>query len=172
MREGSLKEAVARTNPDAHWCNCETLMGKGALYVAPEFAPHIRAVLTALPFDITEKLMELKVAFLAVEKSTHGLNLGLPSPLHAHPTSDSHPKFHTHPGGKILYFSPLLIDTSPEQIRFTIAHEIAHAVLSHTDDSPKDKDKRQERQADKLAERWGFKRPPTVPSADVRSDLS
>ena len=29
-----------------------------------------------------------------------------------------------------MYLSPLLIDRSEEHIRFTIAHEIAHAVLS------------------------------------------
>jgi predicted metal-dependent peptidase len=68
--------------------------------------------------------------------------------------------------GKILYFSPLLFDASQEQIRFTIAHEIAHVVLRHLDDSPNARDtgERQERDADAFAEQWGFKRPPTVPS--------
>jgi len=45
-------------------------------------------------------------------------------------TSKSRHHLQTHPGGKIVYLSPLLIDRSEEHIRFTIAHEIAHAVLS------------------------------------------
>jgi hypothetical protein len=66
MHEKSIEEMVAENEAGSHQYNCDTLMGNGALHVSPEFAPHIRAVLTALPFDINEKLMELKVAFLAV----------------------------------------------------------------------------------------------------------
>ena len=165
IREKSIEEMVARNKAGSHEYNCETLMGKGALHVAPKFAPHIRAVLNALPLDATEKLMDLKVAFLAVDESIRGLDLDLPATLHAHPISGSHPNMHAHPGGKLLYFSPLLLNAPQEEIRFTIAHEVAHVVLSHTDDySPNSRDtgERQERDADSLAEHWGFKRPGSV----------
>lgn len=168
--EESNEKIPARNRAEAHEYNCETLMGKGALHVSREFAPHICAVLTALPFDITEKLMELRVAFLAVGKLLHALDLDLPETLHAHPAPGPHPhlNLHTHSGGKLLYLSPLLLDTSREQIRFTIAHEIAHAVLGHKEpfsENTQDIRERQEREADELAEHWGFKRPPTVPAA-------
>jgi Acyl-CoA dehydrogenase, N-terminal domain/Peptidase family M48 len=106
-------------------------------------------------------------AILAVETSFHGLVLDLPATVHAHPVSDSHANMHTHPGGKVLAFSPLLFDAPQDEIRFTIAHEIAHVVLCHTDDSPNARNtgRRQERDADSLAEQWGFMRPPTVPAA-------
>jgi hypothetical protein len=163
MHEKSIEEMVAENEAGSHQYNCDTLMGNGALHVSPEFAPHIRAVLTALPFDINEKLMELKVAFLAVDKSLKGLHLDLPPTLHANPTSGPPLNLHTHPGGKLLYFSPLLLETSKEEIRFTIAHEIAHAVLGDPPDSSqnaKATGERQEGEADELAQRWGFKRPP------------
>jgi Zn-dependent protease with chaperone function len=144
-------------------------MGKGALHVSPEFAPHIWAVLIALPPEITENLVELRVAFLAVGKLLHALHLDLPETLHAHAApGPPHLNLHTHPGGKLLYLSPLLLDTSREQIRFTIAHEIAHAVLGDPEDvaqNAQDTAKGQEQEADELAERWGFKRPSTVPAA-------
>ena len=166
----SIQEMVARNMAGSREYNCETLMGNAALHVSPEFAPHIRAVLTVLPFDITEKLMDLKLAFLAVGKSIKGLEIDLPPTIHAHLTPGPHPhlNLHTHPGGKLLYLSPLLLDTSKEQIRFTIAHEIAHAVLGHTEDfseNAQDIAERQERDADELAQGWGFKRPPTVQAA-------
>lgn len=157
-----------RNMAGSHLYNCETLVMGRALHVAPEFAPYIRAVLVNLPSDVKEKLMELEVVFLAVEKSLHGLVLTLPSTLHAHPiTAARFPNLHTHPGGKVVYFSPLLFESSPERIRFTIAHEIAHVVLGHTDDfSPNAQEiaKRQEQEADEQAERWGFERPSTVPA--------
>ena len=172
MPEESMEEMVAKNMAGSHEYNCETLMGNRALHVSPEFAPHIRAVLSALPFDITERLMELKVAFLAVDKFIKALNLDLPPTIHAHSTSGAPLNLHTHPGGQLLYFSPLLFDTSTEQIHFTIAHEIAHAVLGHTEDfseSAQDIAERQERDADELAQGWGFKRPPTVPAASCLS---
>jgi uncharacterized protein DUF955 len=174
MPDESSEEIVANNMAGSHEYNCETLMGNRALHVSPEFAPHLRAVLSALPFEITEKLMELELAFLAVGKSIDGLELDLPPTLHAHPTPGPHLhlNLHTHPGGKLLYFSPLLLDKSREQIRFTIAHEIAHAVLGHSPDSSqnaKATGERQEGDADELAQRWGFKRPPTVPAASCLS---
>ena len=120
----------------------------------------------ALPLDVTDKLLTMEVLFLAVEKSFHGLVLDLPPTLHAHPITDSGtPNLHTHPGGMIVHLSPLLFDESQEQIRFTIATEIAHAVRVHTDEgSPNawDTGRQQEQEADELAEQWGFERPPTV----------
>jgi IrrE N-terminal-like domain len=174
MPEESMDEMVAKNKAGSHEYNCETLMGNGALHVSPEFAAHILAVLTALPFDITEKLMELQVAILAVGKTINGLVLDLPPTIHAHPTPGPYPhlNLHTHPGGKLLYFSPFLLETSKEEIRFTIAHEIAHAVLGDPPDSSqnaKATGERQEGEADELAQGWGFKRPPTVPAASYRS---
>jgi len=153
----SGEERAKRQNAEAHKYNCETLVWEDALYVAPEFAAYIYDVLNALPPDVTAKLMDLKVRFLAAEENLLGLKLELPSSNHAYPNSDSHDRFFTHPGGKLLYFSPLLFEKSQEQILFTIAHEIAHAVLDTDDFSP-----REEGEADKMAEQWGFKRPPTV----------
>lgn len=170
--EESMEEIPARNKAEAHEYNCETLMGNRAVHVSPEFAPHLRAVLSALPFDITEKLMELEVAFLAVDKFIHALNLDLPPTIHANSTSGAPLNLHTHPGGQLLYFSPLLFDKSTEQLRFTIAHEIAHAVLGHTPDSSQNaraKAERQEQDADELAQRWGFKRPPAVAAASCLS---
>jgi len=159
--EESIKKKQARARAEAHESNCEMLMeeGQGTLYVAQDFKPHFRKVLNALPPEVTEKLMDLKVIFLAVEKSKDGLTRDLPQTLHAHLNPGSVPDMHTHPGGKLLYFSPLLFEEkqSQEQIHFTIAHEIAHAVLDTDDFSP-----REEGEADKMAEQWGFKRPPTV----------
>lgn len=166
MPEESEEEMIARNKADGHKDNCEKLLGRRALYVASEFAPYIRAVLIALPPDVVEKLMDLKVVFLAVEKSIPGLTLDSPSTLHSHPISDSEPYLHSHAGGKLLYFSPLLFDKPQEHIRFTIAHEIAHAVLDHREDiSSEAEAKRQEREADEQVEQWGFKRPPTVQPA-------
>ena len=165
--EESDDERKARAKAETHEYNCEKLLewGEGALHVAPKFAPYFRAVCAALPVDVTENLRELKVMFLAVEKSLNGLHLDLPRTTHAHPPSDSHPVSHTHHGGQILYFSPLLFEESPELIHFTIAHEIAHAVLGHTGDfmpNALDTAVQQEREADEMAERWGFKRPLSV----------
>jgi IrrE N-terminal-like domain len=159
---------VARDIADSHQYNCEMLLSNGAraLRIAPKFYPLIHAVLTALPPDVTEKLMEMEVLFLAVEESIQGLILDLPPTLHAHPITDSNiPDLHTHPGRRILYLSPLLFDKPQEQIRFTIAHEIAHVVLGHTEDwSPNAQHTgtQQEQDADELAKQWGFERPPTV----------
>jgi len=107
--------------------------------------------------------MDLKVRFLAVDENLFGLKLKLPSSDHAYPNSDSHECLFTHPGGKLLYLSPLLFRKSLKQIRFTIAHEIGHAVLDGTDDfSPNASAIGEEGEADKKAEGWGFRRPPTV----------
>jgi len=163
--EESIQEMVARNIAGSRECNREMLLSK-ALRIAPTFYPHIRAVLTALPLDVTEKLLAMEVLFLAVEKSFHGLVLDLPTTLHAHPITDSSTSnFHTHPGGMIVYLSPLLFDESQEQIRFTIATEIAHVVLGHTDDwltNALNIGRRREQEADELAEQWGFERPSTV----------
>jgi len=62
----------------------------------------------------------------------------------------------------------LLFEESQEYIRFTIAHEIAHAVLGHTEDfvqNAREIGGQQERESDAMEEQWGFKRPSTVPPA-------
>ena len=64
-----------------------------------------------------------------------------------------------------MYLSPLFLDRSEEHIRFTMAHEIAHAVLSDAEVNPQDagdESKRAERDADAITECWGFKRPSTI----------
>ena len=111
--------------------------------------------------------MELKVSFLAVGNSISALTLDLPPEPSSFPPPHL-PDLHTHSGGKLLYFSPLLLGTSEEEIRFTIAHEIAHAVLGDLEDvaqNAQDTAKRQEQETDELAQCWGFKRPSTVPAA-------
>src|ERR1035438_1478021 len=101
-QEESIEEMEARNKAGAHEYNCETLLGRGALYVGAEFFPHIHAVLIALPPDVTDKLMDQKVSFFAADRRFNGLVLDLPINLHAHPISGSHiDDLHSHLGGKI-----------------------------------------------------------------------
>lgn len=61
-----------------------------------------------------------------------------------------------------IYLSPDLTKRPADQVRHTIAHELAHAVLRHSEEpSPNAAmiGELQERQADELAARWGFPKP-------------
>jgi hypothetical protein len=68
-----------------------------------------------------------------------------------------------------VYLSPSLESESQEQLDFTVAHELAHALLghhrpdnseaTHTLGSIPHEEAPSEIAADKLAESWGFKRP-------------
>jgi hypothetical protein len=51
-----------------------------------------------------------------------------------------------------------IIEPKDLKDEFTIAHEIAHAFLKHTLPQPLVEIKNQEMEADKLAEKWGFKK--------------
>ena len=55
----------------------------------------------------------------------------------------------------LIYLAPLLEDHSQEYINHTVAHEFAHLVLRHDDQSPDTC----EDEANVLAAKWGF--PPT-----------
>ena len=60
----------------------------------------------------------------------------------------------------LIFLSDELLEESPEQIRYTIAHEIGHVVLGHRNSvlemQTKKEIKKQEMEADKFARGWGF----------------
>ena len=66
---------------------------------------------------------------------------------------------------RIVYLSPELLEPSHD-IRAVIAHELAHLFLRHEEapipsESASVTARRNEQEADKLAESWGFKLPPS-----------
>jgi Zn-dependent protease with chaperone function len=65
--------------------------------------------------------------------------------------------------GRIVYFSPRLLEM-PSDIKAIIAHELAHVVLEHGEEPSSTEEvsaaaRDDEKEADKLAESWGFRVP-------------
>lgn len=102
-------------------------------------------VLQQLPKSIRKKILE-EVHFIIVGKALYGtvfqMNL-LPSEKET-----------------ILYFIILnfgaMVKLTEKEIMFTIAHEIAHHILGH---HSLIRGSVEEKKADALAEKWGFKKP-------------
>ncbi len=65
--------------------------------------------------------------------------------------------------GRIVYFSPTILEM-PSDIKAIIAHELAHVVLGHREESSSTAEvsaaaRHDEKETDKLAESWGFRVP-------------
>jgi len=60
----------------------------------------------------------------------------------------------------LIFLSDELLEESPEQIRYTIAHEIGHVILGHRNSvlemQTKKEIRKQEREADRFAKSFGF----------------
>jgi hypothetical protein len=60
---------------------------------------------------------------------------------------------------RVILLSANLRKQSAEQIKFTIAHEVAHAWLGHQSVNSREDFDKQETAADEQAGQWGFVRP-------------
>jgi hypothetical protein len=57
----------------------------------------------------------------------------------------------------LLYFSPAVERRPQSEVNAGVAHEFAHAILGHGGALPNDDPYRQEREADQLIEKWGYR---------------
>jgi hypothetical protein len=118
-----------------------------SLHIAPEFVGHIESVLQKLPKKDLRELRRRRILLFAPGKSFNGMTLDL--------AADDEERL-------LIYLSPDLLDRPVDQIRNTIAHELAHAVLKHSEQphpNARIVGEVQERQADEMAALWGFPRP-------------
>lgn len=142
----------------------QLLDGCNNYWIAQAFLPHIRNVLSKLPLKVLKILIERNFGFFAPDPKVEGFVLP--------------PSGYTR--DVIVYLSPNLLERAQDHIEGTIAHELAHVYQGIDDAGParirnhrtagksmKRASKksayaeglRQEKAADKLAERWGFRVP-------------
>jgi hypothetical protein len=118
-----------------------------ALQIAPEFVEHIESVLQKLPKKDLRELRRRGIFLFAPGKRFYGLTLDL--------AADDEERL-------LIYLSPGLQDRPVDQIRNAIAHELARAVLGHSEQphpNARIVGEVQEGQGDELAALWGFPRP-------------
>jgi hypothetical protein len=146
-------EALERDPKYREWADEGTsydqlLDSEYVLSIAPEFVEHVEAVLQKLSKRAIRKIIDRQILIFAPGKKFTGLCLDLPA------YEDDR---------VLLYLSPELANGSVDQIRHTIAHELAHVVLGHSEEPPSPEAKIVgeicERDADQLAAQWGFPRP-------------
>ena len=116
--------------------------------LSTEFRNHIVDVLSSknLPINQLRILAESDISFFASGPNILGRVLELNRSI-----------------GRIVYFSPTLLEI-PSDIKAIIAHELAHVVLGHGQESSSTEEvsaaaRHDEKKADKLAESWGFRVP-------------
>jgi hypothetical protein len=117
-----------------------------ALWIAPELVGHVEAVLQKIPKRRIRKLLRRQARIFAPNRL-----LGQCLDLRV---DDE--------GIVLVYLSPGLANNSADRVRYTIAHELAHVVLDHSEEPCPDAatvGETNERKADELAAQWGFPRP-------------
>jgi hypothetical protein len=135
-----------REHADEHTSYEQLLEDPYALWIAPELVRHVEAVLKKLPKNVIRKLIDRHILIFAPDKFK-----GLCLDLCAYDEDRV-----------LIYLSSSLAEKPSDQIRQTIAHELAHVVLGHSDEPTPDAatvGEFQESQSDQLAEQWGFPRP-------------
>ena len=136
-----------REHADEHTSYEQLLEDPYALWIAPELVGHVEAVLQKLPKNVIRKLIDRNILIFAPDKNLGGESYD----LQAYEVDRV-----------LVYLSPDLQNEPCDQVRQTVAHELAHVVLGHSEEpAPNARvvGKIQERQADELAEQWGFPRP-------------
>jgi hypothetical protein len=142
MEDNSLTDM----EPDEHQRAIESLLldGYTHLWIADEFFFHIQAVLEHTPLEYLRRLLEIDFVWLAPERF-----LGRVTQLGRPLANDTF----------VIFLSPELLTYPTEEIRTTIAHELAHLVLGHKEtpsSNARQEAEEDERQADDLAKSWGF----------------
>jgi hypothetical protein len=126
-----------------HWVDDNMVTAVDLRLVAAE-------VITRLPEDVQDFAMD-EVYWVAISKHNLAFFFPLLAPVLAHLEEGTN--WLALP---LIVLSPSLEDMPLEQIRFTFAHEIAHAWLKHAETT---ESSRREGEADDLAREWGFPRP-------------
>ena len=116
--------------------------------LSAEFRNHIVDVLSSPNFPIDQLLIlaESDISFFAPEPNILAQEFELNRAI-----------------GRIVYLSPTLLEM-PSDIKAVIAHELAHVVLGRREESSSTVDvsaaaRHDEKEADDLAESWGFRVP-------------
>lgn len=115
--------------------------------MSPRLVEHVEAVFQKIPKRDIRSLIRQQILIFAPPKPFYGRCIDLPG-------NDE--------DRILIYLSPNLLDYPEDQVRNTIAHELAHVVLGHSEEPCPDAPmigENQERQADELAAQWGFPRP-------------
>jgi hypothetical protein len=113
-------------------------------WVCDEFIPPIQRVLSLLPTNDLEALVETDFLFLAPAD-----HLGL---VFTWPRTVS-------TGQRVVYLSPKLLSLPTTELQAIVAHELAHVLLNH-DDAPSSQAAEiaaeGEKEADEMLKKWGF----------------
>jgi hypothetical protein len=118
------------------------------VWIGQEFLSPLRSVFKRLPLPDLRRLAEKEPRFLAPDQNLYGRVRCSDCSLNR--------------GDQFVYLSPVLLSRPRQELETRIAHELAHFVLDHREEPSSNAAADAaagEREADALAEFWGFRLP-------------